>query len=81
MNPNQKTRLANILNWLTTAKECLPATSDGTIAAQSVAEASALVDRMYRLASSLASLNAASTHDPSDRVALATYIEVSRRAA
>ena len=81
MNPNQKTRLANVLNWLTTAKECLPATSDGTIAAQSVAEASALVDRMYRVASSIASHSASATADSSAAVAGAKYIEVPRRAA
>lgn len=48
-----KTRLANVMNWLATAKQNLPAVSDGTLGAHRVAEASALVDRMHKVARAL----------------------------
>jgi len=43
-------RLQNVLLWLQTAKENLPDLNNGQIPADRVAAASALVDRLHRLA-------------------------------
>lgn len=53
-NVDPATRLANVMNWLATAKQNLPALSDGTLGAYRVAEASALIDRMHKVARALA---------------------------
>lgn len=43
-------RLQNVLLWLRTAKENLPDLNNGQVPADRVASASALVDRLHRLA-------------------------------
>lgn len=47
---DQETRLTNVIEWLRIAKENLPAINDGTVAANRIAQASALLDHMYRIA-------------------------------
>jgi hypothetical protein len=44
---DQERRLHNIIGWVRTAKETLPAISEGVIEADRVAEMSALLDRMH----------------------------------
>ena len=46
----QKARLSNIIGWVQTAKENLPAINDGVVSTDRIAQASALLDRMYELA-------------------------------
>ena len=49
-----QTRLVNILRWLRTAKENLPAISDGRVSSDQVARASGLIDRIHAEAMRLA---------------------------
>jgi hypothetical protein len=51
----QRIRLANVIGWVETAKENLPAINDGCVTAGRIAEASALLDRMHRVAVALQS--------------------------
>jgi hypothetical protein len=50
--PEQLTRLANVRGWIRTAKEAMPAINHGrnAVAAEQVAQVSALLDRMHRRA-------------------------------
>ena len=54
MDESQARRLTRILGWLRTAKESLPAIPRGSVDADRLAEASGLVDRLHRAATSLA---------------------------
>lgn len=49
----QEIRLANVIGWVQTAKEALPAINDGTVASDRIATVSELLDRMHRIAVSL----------------------------
>ncbi|MEO8214489.1 MAG: hypothetical protein ABI560_14910, partial [Myxococcales bacterium] len=49
----QQRRLDNIIGWLQTAKETLPAIHDGGVSADRVAHMSALLDRLYTGAAAL----------------------------
>lgn len=59
----QEIRLTNIISWIRTAKECLPAINEGQshletagphqLGADRVAEMSALIDRLHRRAMAL----------------------------
>jgi hypothetical protein len=48
-----KIRLANIIGWVQTAKEILPALNEGSVTADRIAQMSALLDRMHRIAVAL----------------------------
>jgi hypothetical protein len=50
---DQKTRLANVIGWVRTAKENLPAINDGTVRSDRIAEMSQQLDRMHRIAAAL----------------------------
>jgi hypothetical protein len=50
---NQKARLANVIGWVQSAKENLPAINDGTVASDRIAAVSELLDRMHRIAVAL----------------------------
>jgi len=50
----------NVLGWLETAKEVFPAINNNAVPADRVASISELVDRMQRMAHSLAKRNAVS---------------------
>lgn len=78
-----KTRLGNVMNWLATAKQNLPAVSDGTLGAHRVAEASALVDRMHKVARALERRMELTTREAAARDARADQVLVAqhRRAA
>jgi hypothetical protein len=49
----QRARLANIIGWVETAKETLPAINDGAVASDRIAAVSELLDRMHRIAVAL----------------------------
>jgi hypothetical protein len=49
----QKNRLNTIIGWVRTAKENLPAVNDGAVSSDRINEASALLDRMFRVAVAL----------------------------
>jgi hypothetical protein len=49
----QRRRLDNIIGWLQTAKETLPAIHDGVVSPDRVAHMSALLDRLYTGATAL----------------------------
>jgi len=51
--PSQMNDLRNILGWVRTAKENLPAINDGRVAADRIALLSGLLDRMHRAAIAL----------------------------
>lgn len=52
--PNEaRRRLQEILGWLRTAKENLPAINDGAVSADRIVAASELIDRLHRSASAL----------------------------
>jgi hypothetical protein len=52
--PSQMSQLTNILGWICTAKDNLPALNDGAVDADRMAALSGLLDRMHRLAVTLA---------------------------
>jgi hypothetical protein len=53
LNTDIDTRLRQIIGWTALAKENLPAINNAIVAADKVAAASALLDRMYRAAIAL----------------------------
>lgn len=53
LTETQKARLSNIIGWVQTAKENLPAINDGVVPTDRIAQASALLDRMYEMAVAL----------------------------
>jgi hypothetical protein len=58
--PPREARMDNVLAWLETAKEVFPAINNNAVPADRVASISELVDRMQRMACSLAKRNAVS---------------------
>jgi hypothetical protein len=50
---DQRRRLDNVIGWLQTAKETLPAIHDGVVSPDRVAHMSALLDRLYTGATAL----------------------------
>jgi hypothetical protein len=50
---SQQNRLENVLGWVRTAKENLPAINNGVVTADRIARLSGLLDRMHRLASAI----------------------------
>ncbi|MES1157926.1 MAG: hypothetical protein ABUL67_02385 [Haliangium ochraceum] len=50
---DQITELTNILGWIRTAKEILPTINEGAVAPDRIAQASALLDRLHRIAAAL----------------------------
>ena len=50
LNEQQQQRLENILGWVRTAKETLPAIDDRRVGADRVAQMSALLDRLHAAA-------------------------------
>jgi len=54
MSDRERQRLENVLLWLRTAKETLPALNNAAVTADRLAVASALIDRMHVLAKALA---------------------------
>jgi hypothetical protein len=60
-------RLENVLRWLQTAKENLPDLNNGVVAADRISAASALIDRMHRVAKALEGATGSSSSLDADR--------------
>jgi hypothetical protein len=63
---SRRQRLENVLGWLQTAKENLPAINNNAVSSDQIASMSALVDRMQRVARAL---QTASRSQPERRAA------------
>ncbi len=63
---SRRQRLDNVLGWLQTAKENLPAINNNAVSSDQIASMSALVDRMQRVAHAL---QTASRSQPERRAA------------
>ncbi|MEP6652827.1 MAG: hypothetical protein ABJA82_05685 [Myxococcales bacterium] len=59
----QQRRLDNVIGWLKTAKETLPAIHDGCVSPDRVAHMSSLLDRLYIGATALRDRAAAARDD------------------